>query len=299
MLIFDTVAREGSMTAAASALGYTQSAVSQAVAALEKEAGTPLLERGARGVRPTAAGEVLARHAALLREQLDRAAGDLDDHLHVRAGRLRLAAFPSAANVLVPPAVAAFRTAHPGVELSLDETEPEQAADGLRDGRHDLGIVFDYPFRPVLDTSGIVLHDLGADEMLVAVPPGHAAAGRDVIALADLRGETWVSSSDPTCNLLLTHGAGQAGFTPRVAFASDDYGAVGRLVAAGVGVALIPELAAPTAGDAVLRRLDPAPVRSLHVALPPAPSAAATAMLELLRTVRGRATSSAPARASG
>ena len=299
MLIFDTVAREGSMTAAASALGYTQSAVSQAVAALEKEAGTPLLERGARGVRPTAAGEVLARHAALLREQLDRAAGDLDDHLQVRAGRLRLAAFPSAANVLVPPAVAAFRAAHPGVELSLDETEPEQAADGLRDGRHDLGIVFDYPFRPVLDAAGIVLHDLGADEMLVALPPGHAAAGRDVVALADLRGETWVSSSDPTCNLLLTHGAGRAGFTPRVAFAADDYGAVGRLVVAGVGVALIPELAAPSAGDAVvLRRLDPAPVRSLHVALPPSPSAAATAMLEVLRTVRGRATSSAPARAS-
>src|SRR5215207_720882 len=290
MLIFDAVAREGSMTAAATVLGYTQSAVSQAVSALEKEAGTPLLER-------VAAGELLAGHAALLREQLERAAGDLDDHLHLRAGRLRLAAFPSAASVLVPPAVAAFRAEHPDVELSLEEREQDAA--GVRDGRYDLAIVFDYAFQPVLDATGLTLHELGTDEMLVALPPGHPAAGQEVVALAGLVGETWVSSSDPTCNLLLTHGAREAGFTPRVAFASDDYGAVGRLVVAGVGIALIPELAAPSAGDAVLlRRLEPAPSRSLAVALPPSPSAGALAMLAQLRSARDRSTSAAPARAS-
>ena len=299
LLIFDAVVREGSMTAAASVLGYTQSAVSQAVAALEKEAGAPLLERVARGVRPTAAGEVLAHHAGLLREQLERAAGDLEDHLHLRAGRLRLAAFPSAASVLVPPAVAAFRAEHPDVELSLEEREQDAAADGVRDGRYDLAIVFDYAFQPVLDATGLTLHELGTDEMLVALPPGHPAAGQEVVALAGLVGETWVSSSDPTCNLLLTHGAREAGFTPRVAFASDDYGAVGRLVVAGVGIALIPELAAPSAGDAVLlRRLEPPPSRSLAVALPPSPSAGALAMLEQLRSARDRSTSAAPARAS-
>jgi DNA-binding transcriptional LysR family regulator len=299
LLIFDAVAREGSMTAAATALGYTQSAVSQAVAALEREAGTPLLERYARGVRPTAAGDVLARHAAILREQLDRAAGDLDDHLNVRAGRLRLAAFPSAASVLVPPAVAAFRAEHPGVELSLDDTEPDQAADGLRDGRHDLAVVFDYAFEQVLDATGLVLHDLGDDEMLVALPPGHPAAERDVVTMGVLAEETWISNADRTCSLMLQHGAREAGFDPTVAFAADDYGAVGRLVVAGVGVALIPELASPSAGDVVeLRRLEPPLARRLHVALPPAPSAAATAMLVLLRTARDRSTSRAPARAS-
>ncbi len=299
LLVFDAVAREGSMTAAATVLGYTQSAVSQAVAALEKEAGTPLLERYARGVRPTAAGEVLARHAAVLREQLAQASGDLDDHLHLRAGRLRLAAFPSAASVLVPPAVAAFHAAHPDVELSLEQTEPDAATAGVRDGTHDLAIVFDYDFEPVLDATGLVLHDLGVDEMLVALPPGHPAAAHDVVPIAGLSDETWVSSSDPTCNLLLTHGAREAGFTPQVAFASDDYGAVGRLVVAGVGIALIPELAAPAAGEVVeLRRLEPAPVRTLHVALPAAPAAAATAMLAELRSARGRSTSRAPARAS-
>jgi DNA-binding transcriptional LysR family regulator len=299
MLVFDAVAREGSMTAAATALGYTQSAVSQAVAALEKEAGTPLLERYARGVRPTAAGEVVARHAAILREQLDRAAGDLDDHLHARAGRLRIAAFPSAASVLVPPAVAAFRAEHPGVELSVAGTEPEEATAGLRDGRFDLAVVFDYDFAPVLDPAGLVLHALGGDEMLVALPPGHPAAGRDSVAMAELAHETWVSNTDRTCSLMLHHGAAAAGFEPTVAFASDDYGAVGRLVVAGVGVALIPELASPSAGDVVeLRRLDPPLARSLHAALPPAPSAAAVAMLGLLRSARDRSISRAPARAS-
>ena len=300
LLIFDAVAREGSMTAAATALGYTQSAVSQAVAALEREAGTPLLERYARGVRPTAAGEVLARHAAILREQLDRAAGDLDDHLNVRAGRLRLAAFPSAASVLVPPAVAAFRAEHPDVELSLDDTEPDQAADGLRDGRHDLAVVFDYPFEPVLDATGLVLHDLGDDEMLVALPPGHPAAerrrrddGRARARDVDLQHRPDVQPDAPPRR------RARPASTRRVAFASDDYGAVGRLVVAGVGVALIPELASPSAGDVVeLRRLEPPLARTLHVALPPAPSAAATAMLALLRTARDRSTSRAPARAS-
>jgi molybdate transport repressor ModE-like protein len=299
LLVLDAVAREGSMTAAATRLGYTQSAVSQAVAALEKEAGTPLLERYARGVRPTAAGEVLVRHAAILREQLERAAGDLDDHLHLRAGHLRLAAFPSAASVLVPPAVAAFRAAHPDVELAMDQAEPDAAAAGVRDGAYDLAIVFDYDFEPVLDATGLVLGDLGVDEMLVALPPGHPAAAHDIVPLAELAGETWVSSADATCNLLLTHGARAAGFTPQVAFASDDYGAVGRLVVAGVGIALIPELASPAAGDVVeLRRLWPAPVRTLHVALPAAPSAAATAMLAELRAARDRSTSRVPARAS-
>jgi DNA-binding transcriptional LysR family regulator len=300
MLVFDAVAREGSMTTAATALGYTQSAVSQAVAALEKEAGTPLLERHARGVRPTAAGEVVARHAALLREQLERAAGDLDDHLSVRAGHLRIAAFPSAASVLVPPAVAAFRAEHPAVELSLADAEPEEAAAGLRDGRFDLAVVFDYDFAPVLDPAGLVLHDLGEDEMLVALPPGHPAAAHDVAAMAELAAETWVANTDRTCSLMLDHGARTAGFEPAVAFASDDYGAVGRLVVAGVGVALIPELASPSAGEVVeLRRLAPPLARSLHVALPPAASAAATAMLDLLRSARDRSTSRAPARASG
>jgi DNA-binding transcriptional LysR family regulator len=299
LLILDAVARAGSMTAAAAALAYTPSAVSQAMSALEREAGAALVLRGPRGVRLTEAGAVLARHAAALRERMELAAEELHDVTSLRAGRLRLAAFPSAGSVLVPPAVAAFRAEHPAVELSLDEAESDEAADGLRDGRFDLAIVFEYDFEAAMDPAGIELHPLGTDQMLVALPPDHPLAGRDTVAMDGLAGETWVSSADPTCNRALTHGAGRAGFTPKVAFASDDYGAVGRLVMAGVGVALVPELAAAAVGDAVvLRRLDPAPSRRISVAVPLVRSAAADAMLAVLTSARGRSTSSAPAGAS-
>ena len=227
------------------------------------------------------------------------AADELADVVGLRAGRLRLAAFPSAGSVLMPPAIAAFRERHPDVELSLEQAEPDEAANGLRDGRFDVAIVFEYDFDELLDTSGIELRPLGDDEMLVALPPDHPLAGEEVVPMARLAGETWVSSSDATCNRLLTHGAGRAGFTPRVAFASDDYGAVGRLVIAGVGVALVPALAAAAVGDAVvLRRLEPAPTRSMSVAVAAVRSAAAEAMLALLTSASGRSTSRAPAAAS-
>jgi DNA-binding transcriptional LysR family regulator len=299
LLVLDAVIREGSMTAAAGALSYTPSAVSQAVAALEREAGAPLLERGPRGVRPTAAGALLARHAGALRERLDLAGEELDALLHVRAGRLRLAAFPSAGSVLVPPAVAAFRAAYPDVELSFEDAEPDAAAAGLRAGRYDLAIVFDYGFEPPADRAGLTTHALGEDEMLVALPPGHPAAGHDPVPVERLAAETWISSADPTCNRALSYAAGRGGFEPKVAFASDDYGAVGRLVIAGVGVALVPALAAAAAGDrVVLRRLEPRPARTVSVALPEQPSPAAAAMLEILTSASDRSTWSAPAPAT-
>jgi DNA-binding transcriptional LysR family regulator len=300
LLILDAVARAGSMTAAATALAYTPSAISQAIAALEREAGTALVVRGPRGVALTEPGALLARHAAALRERLERAGDELADVVGLRAGRLRLAAFPSAGSVLVPPAIAAFRERHPAVELSLEDAEPADAARSLRDGRIDVAIVFEYDFEDVLDTAGIELHPLGDDDMLVALPPGHPRAGDEAVPIAALAGETWVSSADPTCNRLLEHGAGRAGFVPRIAFASDDYGAVGRLVQAGVGVALVPRLAAAAIADpVVLRPLEPAPLRRLSVAVAPVRSPAADAMLELLLSARsGRSTSSAPAGAS-
>jgi DNA-binding transcriptional LysR family regulator len=299
LLILDAVAREGSMTAAAAALAYTPSAVSQAIGALEREAGAQLVDRGPRGVRLTEAGAVLARHAAALRERLALAADELDDVKGLRAGRLRIAAFPSAGSVLVPPAIAAFRAEHAGVELTLEEAEPAAAADGLREGRFDLALIYEYDFETVLDPAGIALHPVRTDPMLVALPPGHPLADDDPVAMERLAGETWVSSADPTCKRLLVHGAGRAGFTPKVAFASDDYGAVGRLVLAGVGVALVPALAAPSVGDAVLlRRLDPAPARRISVAVADVHSAAAAAMLALLTSASDRSTSPAPAAAS-
>jgi DNA-binding transcriptional LysR family regulator len=201
--------------------------------------------------------------------------------------------------VLVPPAIAAFSAAHPDVELTLEEAEPGAAADGLRDGRFDVAVIYEYDFETVLDRAGVELHPLLDDEMLVALPPAHALAAAGRVAMEALAGETWIASVDPTCKRLLDHGAGRAGFTPRVAFASDDYGAIGRLVVAGVGVALVPSLAAPALGDAVaLCRLEPAPARRISAAVAPVRSAAADAMLALLTTGSDRSTSSAPAAAS-
>ncbi len=138
-----------------------------------------------------------------------------------------------------------------------------------------------------------------AGMLLVALPPGHPLAGADPVPLDALAAETWVASRDPGCKRLLSHAAGRAGFTPKVAFASDDYGAVGRLVLAGVGVALVPALAAAAVGDCVpLRRLDPAPARRISVAVAAAHSTAAGAMLAILTTASDRSTSSAPAGAS-
>ena len=245
---------------------------------------------------------MLARHAAALRERLELAADELDDVMHLRAGRLRLAAFPSAGSVLVPPAIAAFRAAHPAVELSLDEAEPAAAADGLRDGRFDLAIVFEYDFEPVLDAAGIVLAPAAATTRCSSrcrratrwpartrIPMGEPAR-RDV-------GLERRPDVQPAARRTAPAGPG---FTPRVAFASDDYGAVGRLVLAGVGVALVPELAAPSVGDAVLlRRLEPAPARDdQRRGRRRVRSPAADAMLALLTTASDRSTSSAPAAAS-
>jgi DNA-binding transcriptional LysR family regulator len=201
--------------------------------------------------------------------------------------------------VLVPPAIAAFRAAHPGVALTLEEAEPAAAADGLRDGRYDVAVVFEYDFAEMLDPAGLVLHPLQPDEMLVALPPAHPLAGADPVPLEALATETWIASQDPGCKRLLDHGAAQAGFTPKVAFASDDYGAVGRLVLAGVGIALVPALAAPAVGDAVvLRRPAPAPGRRISAAVPAAPSAAAAALVAILTSGSDRSTSSAPAGAT-
>jgi DNA-binding transcriptional LysR family regulator len=161
--------------------------------------------------------------------------------------------------VLVPPAIAAFRAAHPGIELSLVEAEPDEAADALRDGRIDVAVVYDYDFERVLDPAGLELHALMTDAMLVALPGDHELAGLDPVPLERLGGETWIASADPICNRQLRHSAGLAGFAPKVAFASDDYGAIGRLVDAGVGVALVPQLAAAAVGDAVVVR-PPGPV---------------------------------------
>ena len=185
----------GSFSAAADSLSYTQSAVSQAVATLEAETGAKLIERDRRGVRPTAAGATLVVHAEAILSRIEAAEAELASILGVRGGLLRMASFPTAGNTLMPLAIANFRTAHPEVELTLAEGEPEEIVPRLRAGEFDLALLFE--FRDVGESLGPGLRsvELLEDPMHVALPGGHPLAGKSKLRLEDLQEEAWVQTS--------------------------------------------------------------------------------------------------------
>jgi DNA-binding transcriptional LysR family regulator len=284
----EVVAR-GSFSAAADALAYSQPAVSQAVATLEAETGATLIERDRRGLRPTAAGAALVEHAEGILARLEAAENDLAAIVGVRGGRLRIASFPTAGATLMPLAIAAFREAHPEIELSLAEGEPEQIVPRLRDGEIDLALLFHFPGVTDSFTAGLRTVELLEDPMHVALPARHPLARKRALQLEDLRDEAWVqTSAQSPCARHVVRCCHAAGFEPRVSFESDDYLTVQGLVAAGVGVALIPELALSSVrDDIVVRALSPAsPVRRVVAATSRTPGAApaAGAMVAILRS---------------
>src|SRR2546423_9263985 len=152
------VATHGSFSAAAEALSYTQSAVSQQIAALERETGSVLVERGARGIRLTDAGRALVEHSDAILSRLAAAEAELEAIAGLRGGRVRLASFSSAGAALVPLAIATFSKAHPGVELTLVEADPEDAIPRLKAGELDVALTFEYASPP---TSGFEPGDEG------------------------------------------------------------------------------------------------------------------------------------------
>ena len=287
------VAHRGSFSTAADSLSYTQSAVSQAVARLEAETGVTLLERDRGGVRPTASGAALLEHADAILARIEAAEDDLAAIAQVRGGRLRMASFPTAGATLMPLAIATFSAAHPDVALSLAEGEPEEIAPRLRAGELDLALLFE--FRGVSEKLGARLRriNLLEDPMYLALPNGHRLADAPRVRLADLSGENWVqTSAESPCARHVVRSCHAAGFEPAVSFESDDYQTVQGLVAAGVGVALIPELALSSVRDDVfIRALHPkGPVRRVVAATARADgaSAAAERMLEVLQEVAVR-----------
>src|SRR5919197_4260738 len=291
--VLKEVAAQGSFSAAADALSYTQSAVSQAVATLEAETGATLVERDRKGVRPTAAGEALLAHADAIFSSIEAAEADLASILGLRGGRLRMASFPTAGATLMPLAIARFRSAHPDVELSLAEGEPEEIAPRLRSGEFDLALLFEFRGGGEKLGSGLKTLELLEDPMHVALPAGHPLARKAALALADLAGEYWIqTSASSPCARHVVRSCHAAGFEPRVSFESDDYQTVLGLVAAGVGVALIPELALSSVrDDIVVRSLSPeSPVRRglLATAQQPGVAPAAAPMVEILRDVASR-----------
>jgi DNA-binding transcriptional LysR family regulator len=284
--VLKEVAYRGSLSRAADALSYTQSAISQQIAALEAEAGIALLERHPRGVRLTAAGQALVGHAEGILARLDAADAALSAIAGLRGGRLRMASFPTAGATLMPLAIATFRSSYPDVELTLAEGEPEEIAPRLRAGELDLALLFEFAGETFL-APDVTRLELLEDPMYLALRRDHRLAERGRLRLEDLAEEPWVQTSRSSpCARHVVRSCHAAGFEPQVSFESDDYQTVQGLVASGVGVALIPQLALSVVReDIVIRALSPSPPVRQVIAAAPAGARlvpAATAMLGVL-----------------
>jgi DNA-binding transcriptional LysR family regulator len=290
MRVLREVAIQGSFSAAAESLSFTQSAVSQQIAALEREAGSVLVQRNARGVRLTEAGEALVRHTDAVLARLAEAEAELEAIAGLRGGRLRMASFESAGATLMPMAIALFREQHPQVELSMTMGEPEETEPLLKTGEIDLTI----GFGTRLDADdGIERQHLVDDPMLLVLPRDHPLANKRNLRLADLAEDPWIGGRpDCECNRLIHSACSRAGYEPRMAFETDDYAAVQGFVAAGVGVSLIAELGLTTIrDDIVVRELGrETPVRRIYAATLAGGyrTPATAAMLEMLQQVAKR-----------
>lgn len=295
--VLAAVAREGSVTGAARALHYAQPSVSHHLARLEAEVGVPLTERHGRGVRLTAAGRLLAARAEEILGRVGAAREELDALVSLSAGRVRLAAFPSALATLVPDVVGRLARDHPGLGVGLVEAEPPEALDALRRGAVDVALVFEHDRSP-LDVDRLRAVPVLAEELFLvrarSGPQPGTDPGRDsptdeaaassvegAVDLAPLADAAWIAGCE-RCRADLVGRCERAGFTPRVAFETDDYVAVQALVASGVGVSLLPALALRAHRDprVTVRALPGAARRVLAVSYGERPSPGAAAVVE-------------------
>ncbi|MFE2146116.1 LysR family transcriptional regulator [Streptomyces sp. NPDC059456] len=282
--VFLRVARDGSFTAAARGLGYTQSAVSRQIQTLEEQWGTALFDRLPRGVRLTEAGRVLLPHAQGMRDRLRAARAELDVLRSLDGGTLRVGAFATADVSLVPCAVASFAARHPGVTVVHTEGPTAKHVELLAEGALDVAVL---SAPGAVPPTGPDLHDLWDEPMYVALPRGHRFAGRARLRLAELADEPWIEGDVRPDRTLLAPALAD-GFRPRVVFRVNDWTAKLGFVAAGLGITVLPALAAGAArADIALVPVDPAdlPHRRVYAATArgTTPSAAATAFLADLR----------------
>lgn len=279
--VLAAVARHGSVTAAARELHYSQPSASHHLAKLEAETGAKLIQRVGRGIRLTEAGRLLAERATEIVGRIDSAAAELSAHVGLRAGRVRLAAFPSALGTFVPEAAALLAREHPGLELRLTETEPPEALRMLRVGYVDVAVVFRYDDTAPEDEGIRLLHLLDDPSYLVtAGQSGELRAHRD---------SRWIGGCD-RCRSHLLDLCAEAGFEPEVAFTTDDVVAVQALVAAGIGVTVLPGLAMQAHRNPKVNVTElPGSVRQVYAAtygeppVPPATAALLTALTSVMR----------------
>ncbi|MER7077972.1 LysR family transcriptional regulator [Saccharopolyspora kobensis] len=268
MQVLRAVVTSGSVSAAATNLGYTPSAISQQLATLEREAGTPLLEKVGRGLKPTPAGVLLAERAGQIAELLSSAEVELADIRAGRTGLLRMRFFHTASVGLVPAAVAKFRAEHPEVQLDL-RLQDAGLIDDLAAGESDVAIVVAGDQEP--ERRGVRFVHLTDDPYRVVLPKNHPMADQECIDLAQLAAEPWVNSAINTgdiCGRLLQEAYASAGFTPKVALEADGTYSAQGFVAAELGVSLVPRLGLDVVHPGVVIRAvrRPEPVRRLYAA---------------------------------
>ncbi len=238
-----TVLQTGSFAVAARQLGYTPSAVSQQIAALERAVRLPLFERDARSVRPTPAAAFLAARG----QEVLAALGVLQDDLRALAdgvlGTVRLGSFPTASQHLLPGGLTALATSHPCVEVLLDEGEPAELAPRVQDGDLDVALVYRYTRVPGRRPSALSVTPLLREDLVLLLPSGHPLSGVEEIRLEQLQDAVWVTTRHGTEGAAcLQRLCAEAGFEPRVSYRSNDYAVVRGFVRSGLGVALVPVL---------------------------------------------------------
>jgi DNA-binding transcriptional LysR family regulator len=301
---FREVAARGSFSAAAEALAFTQPAVSQHVARLEKQIGTKLFERDARGVTPTRAGTSLLRHAEALLASARRAEAEVRAEAGLHVPQVRIGSFASGASSIVPLALRELRSAHPDVRPTLKIVEDDPALDDLLAGRIDVALCIGSAGGRLPERDGLVAELILEDPMLVALPASHLLARQSAVALHELRDEQWLITCDTgTCQdqLIVRDACRRAGFEPTIHFESDDYQALLGLTASGMGVTVIPSLAALNVPSEVAVRPIPGdpPKRYISVARREGDAdVAVEAALDALR-IAGRRLSMSVAPAAG
>ena len=285
--VIEAVARNGSVTAAAKELNYSQPSVTHHLGRLEVETGAQLLQRVGRGIRVTPAGQLLADRATEILGRIEAADAELSAHVGLTAGRVRLAGFASALGVLAPQAVAALAAKHPGLEVTLTDTHPPEAIELLRAGNVEVAIIFRYD-ETEPEPAGVRLHHLLDD-------PVYVLSRRREHGLEGLADATWIAGCE-RCRSHLLSVCAAAGFEPRIGYSSDDMVVMSRLVAAGLGVATQTGLALRAHGsDGIVATELPGSQRHIYTATygdPPDPPATA-ALLVALAEAATSATSSA------
>jgi DNA-binding transcriptional LysR family regulator len=245
LLLLRDVAATGSIAGAAARAGCTAAAASQQLSTLERDVGTPLLERSARSVRLTEAGRVLAEHAGPVLASLTEAERAVRDVAEVRGGTVRVSAFATAGTSFTIPALTAFRRRYPGVELQFTELESDEALPRVRAGEIDLAVTHDYAPLSRPNLRGLTQRSLYREPLLLAVPRRMLPAEPGPVSLADFAGADWVAALTSTGFQAATEMACRAaGFEPRISIRVHSYQMVLAMVAAGFGVSLVPRLAA-------------------------------------------------------